>query len=80
MLAEYPNMADAHPVLQGRLVGAWFRRKRLEARLIANEVGRLFGGQPQYLPDDQVDQDRALAALGLQVKYFDVRLDDATTG
>lgn len=80
MLAEFPSMVDAHPLVQGRLVGAWFRRKRLEARLIANEVGRLFGGEPQHLPDDQVDQELALAALGLQARHFDVRLDDATTG
>lgn len=27
-----------------QLVGAWVRRKQFEARLIAVEVGRLFGG------------------------------------
>lgn len=27
-----------------QLVGAWVRRKKFEARLIANEVGRLFAG------------------------------------
>lgn len=30
-----------------QLVGAWVRRKKFEARLIANEVGRLFAGAPE---------------------------------
>ena len=68
MLAEYPALADAHPLVQGRLVAAWFRRKRLEARLIANEVGRLFGGEPtvQELPEDETERALALAALGIR--------------
>jgi hypothetical protein len=66
MLAEYPDFADAHAITQGRLVAAWGRRKRLEARLIANEVGRLFGGQPAE--HDEIDQATAIALLGIPVK------------
>lgn len=66
MLAEYPALADAHAATQGRLMAAWFRRKRLEARLIAQEVGRLFGGEPATA--DEVDQTTALAMLGIPVK------------
>ena len=40
ILALYPQFADADAVTQTRLIGAWFRRKRLEARLIAMEVGK----------------------------------------
>lgn len=66
MLAEYPAFADAQPTTQGRLMAAWFRRKRLEARLIAQEVGRLFGGEPATA--DEVDQTTALAMLGIPVR------------
>lgn len=66
MLAEYPALADAHPATQARLMAAWFRRKRLEARLIAQEVGRLFGGEPATA--DEVDQGTALALLGIPIK------------
>lgn len=64
MLAEYPALVDAHAAVQGRLMAAWFRRKRLEARLIAQEVGRLFGGPGA----EEVDQATALAMLGIPVK------------
>lgn len=30
-----------------QLVGAWVRRKKFEARLIANAVGQLFAGAPE---------------------------------
>jgi hypothetical protein len=66
MLSEYPGYADAPVVTQGRLVSAWFRRKRLEARLIAQEVGRLFGGQP--IGHEEIDQETAIALLGIPVK------------
>jgi len=66
MLAEYPSFVDAHAATQGRLMAAWFRRKRLEARLIAQEVGRLFGGEPTG--HEEVDQTTALAMLGISVK------------
>lgn len=66
MLAEYPAYADADAATQGRLLAAWFRRKRLEARLIANEVGRLFGGQAAG--HEEMDQTTALAMLGIPVK------------
>lgn len=67
MLAEYPAYADADAATQGRLLAAWFRRKRLEARLIAQEVGRLFGGQAAG-GHDEIDQVTALAVLGIPVK------------
>ena len=67
MLAEYPAYADADAATQGRLLAAWFRRKRLEARLIANEVGRLFGGQAAAA-HEEIDQATALAVLGIPVK------------
>lgn len=66
MLAEYPAYADADAATQGRLLAAWFRRKRLEARLIAQEVGRLFGGGPTG--HEEIDQTTALAMLGIPVK------------
>jgi len=77
MLAVYPSMVDAHPVTQGQLVGAWFRRKRLEARMVANELAKVFGAtEPDVLPDDEVD----ISALGFSVKQIDLRQNDATTG
>ena len=68
-------MADAHVLVQGRLVAAWFRRKRLEARLIANEVGRLFGGEPavQEMSESAAEQERLLASLGIAAKQVEVQ-------
>lgn len=59
---------------QTRLVSAWFRRKRLEARLIAIEVGKLFGGASAGSAGgyEVVDEASALAALGITPKYFEV--------
>lgn len=71
MLAEYPAFVDAHAATQGRLISAWFRRKRLEARLIANEVGRLFGGQSAEA--EEIDQATALAMLGIPVKEINAK-------
>lgn len=80
ILALYPQFADADAVTQTRLIGAWFRRKRLEARLIALEVGKLFGASAGSATDyEMVDESAALAALGITPKHFDVR-DNATTG
>lgn len=78
MLALYPQFADADAATQTRLIGAWFRRKRLEARLIAIEVSKLFGGETPggY---EMVDEASALAAVGVTPKYADVRMN-ATTG
>lgn len=79
MLAVYPGMAGAHPVTQAQLVGAWFRRKRMEARMVANELARVFGAESQQELSEG-DQDPAtLADLGFSVKRIDVRPDDATT-
>jgi len=69
MLAEYPAFVDAHAITQGRLVSAWFRRKRLEARLIANEVGRLFGGSAEA---EETDQRTALAMLGIPINEIEI--------
>ena len=66
MLAEYPALGDAHAASQGRLMAAWFRRKRLEARLVAQEVVGVVGGEPATA--DEVDQTTALAMLGIPVK------------
>lgn len=81
ILALYPQFADADAMTQTRLIGAWFRRKRLEARLIAIEVGKLFGGASAGSAGDydMVDEAAALAAVGVTPKYFDVR-GNATTG
>jgi hypothetical protein len=80
MLAHYPGMIDADSSTQARLVAAWFRRKRLEARLIATEVGKLFGGEPQEPVGDEIDQDLALSALGIREKRVEVKTTDGTTG
>ena len=80
ILALYPQFADADAMTQTRLIGAWFRRKRLEARLIAIEVGKLFGPSTSSGADyEMVDEAAALAAVGVTPKYYDVR-DNATTG
>jgi hypothetical protein len=46
-LAEYGGAEWADDMAHGQLVTAYIRRKRFEARLIANEVGRLFAGAQQ---------------------------------
>ena len=81
MLALYPQFADADAAIQARLMGAWFRRKQLEARLIAVEVGKLLGGASTGSAGgyEMIDESAALAALGVTPKRFDVR-DNAKTG
>ena len=78
MLALYPQFADADAAIQARLMGAWFRRKQLEARLIAVEVGKLFGGGAAPGGYEMIDEGAALAALGVTPKRFDVRDNDKT--
>jgi hypothetical protein len=75
MLALYPQMADADALTQTRLINAWFRRQQLAARLIAIEVGQLFGGASTGSAGgyEMIDEDAALAALGVTPKRFDVR-------
>ncbi len=46
---------------------AWLRRKRLEARLIATEVGRLFAGDSKKRVHQMADPDRFLAQMGIDV-------------
>lgn len=78
-MAIHPAYVDAPASTQSRLVAAWFRRKRLEARLVANEVGRMLGGAADTGGYDMIDEASALAALGVTPKHYDVR-DHATTG
>ena len=44
MLAEYGGAEWADELAQLQLAATWLRRKRFEAKLTANEVGRLFAG------------------------------------
>jgi hypothetical protein len=44
LLAEHGGAEWADQAAQMQLTGAYIRRKRFEARLIAVEVGRLFAG------------------------------------
>lgn len=62
MLAIYPGLA-ADATMQSRLVAAWVRRKQFEARLIALEVGKLFGGGEK--PQPRVSEDELLAMMGI---------------
>mgnify|MGYP003429097088 CR=1 FL=1 len=45
MLCEYGGAEWADEQARGQLTVHWLRRKRFEARLIASEVGKLFGGE-----------------------------------
>jgi hypothetical protein len=47
MLAEYGGPEWADEIAQLQLTAAWVRRKKFEAKLIANEVGALFAGGSQ---------------------------------
>ena len=47
MLAEYGGAEWADEIAQLQLTAAWIRRKKFEAKLIANEVGQLFAGTGQ---------------------------------
>lgn len=44
LLAEYGGAPWADDAARLQLTAAWVRRKQFEARLIAVEVGKLFGG------------------------------------
>jgi hypothetical protein len=70
MLAEWPAAAAwADAGAQSRLVAAWLRRKRIEARLIAAEVGRLFAGAGD--DHQRVSESDMLAMLGVTVRGLD---------
>jgi len=45
------------------LTTSYWRRKRFEARLVALEVGKLFGGEPGQ---EIVSEDELLARAGIQ--------------
>ncbi len=45
MLAVYPAWVEADPQTQARLVAAWARRKRFEARILVIELAKMFGGE-----------------------------------
>lgn len=47
----------------GELVLAYVRRKRFEARLIAAEVGRLFGGKEKQ--QERISSDEMLHMMGV---------------
>jgi len=64
-------MGNADPVIQARLVAAWFRRKRLEAQLIAHELGRMLGAQPAGEIDEADDMD--LALMGFSIKNVELK-------
>ena len=61
MIAIYPGV-DGDVITQTRLLSAYVRRKRFEARLLALEVGKLFGGAQ----DDRVSADELLSMMGIQ--------------
>lgn len=62
MWAHYPG-AELDSVGQLRLAGAYWRRKRLEARLVAYELARLLQGgtSPRH---DRIAADDMFARLG----------------
>jgi hypothetical protein len=47
-----------------RLLAAWVRRKRFEARLVALEVGKLFSGAADQ---DRVSEGEMWAMMGIEV-------------
>ena len=81
MLATYPAGIADDDMAQQRLLLAWFRRQRLEARLLANEIRRLFvgdGGSSKYEWVD--DEAAALSRMGVKPKHVDLRENHATPG
>lgn len=81
MLATYPGLDADDDMAQQRLLLAWFRRKRLEARILANEVRRMLvgdGGGNGY--EWVADEDDALAQMGITPKHVDLREKNATPG
>ena len=62
MRAHYPG-AELDNVGQLRLAGAYWRRKRLEARLVAYELARLLQGSTSTR-NDRIAADDMFARLG----------------
>lgn len=62
--AEYGGAAWVDEVAAGELLTAYVRRKRFEARLIAAEVGRLFGGKEKQ--QERVSSDDLLRMMGVE--------------
>ena len=61
MLAVYPGL-EADVATQARLLGAYVRRKQFEARLIALEVGKLFGSSTE---PERVSEEQILSLMGI---------------
>lgn len=64
--AEYGGAAWVDEVAAGELLTAYVRRKRFEARLIAAEVGRLFGGKEKQQQQERVSSDDLLRMMGVE--------------
>jgi hypothetical protein len=64
IVAEYGGAAWIDEVAAGDLLLAYVRRKRFEARLIASEVGRLFGGREKQ--SERVSPDELLKMMGVE--------------
>lgn len=63
--AEYGGAAWIDEVAAGELLTAYVRRKRFEARLIAAEVGRLFGGRERQ-QQERISSDELLRMMGVE--------------
>ena len=63
MLSEYGGAAWIDEMAAADLLLAYVRRKRFEARLIAAEVGRLFGGKDKQ--KDRISADDMLDLMGI---------------
>lgn len=67
MLSTFPAV-DGDAIAQARLLAAWVRRKRFEARLVALEVGKLFASEPE---NEYVSEAEILARAGIKPVVID---------
>ncbi|MBK8772654.1 MAG: hypothetical protein IPM06_19815 [Rhizobiales bacterium] len=67
MIAVYPTI-DGDALTQTRLLGAWVRRKRFEARLVALEVAKMFSGTAD---PERVSEEQMWAEMGIKPVIYD---------
>jgi len=67
MLSEYGGAEWADELAQMQLTAAWVRRQKFAARLIANEVGKLFGGTQGGQGSGKVSGHELLGMAGISL-------------
>lgn len=67
MLSEYGGAEWADEQARTQLLAHWVQRKRFEARLIAVEVSKIFGGDGEAGGQERIQGHELLAMAGISL-------------